>query len=134
MGKRNTVVTKPTVATEPSEQHFDDMPRVLNPEAIGDPTQTPLVQLPRELAQALVDSGQCTVAKPARPRRISAEAVKAETRLANLTRAKADSVAACLAKWEEKRAAFIATLPHDVQGMLLAGGVITDDDLEGIGE
>lgn len=162
MGKRNTVVTKPTVATEPSEAHFDEsepsdpmqfeqaslgremaalgrvsVPTVLNPEAIGNPNLTPIVQLPPDMAQALVDSGQCarvSTPKPAatRPRRVSAEATKAETRLINLERATQASIAACTAGWAAKRQALIASLPHDVQGMLLAGGVITDDDLEGI--
>lgn len=116
MGKRNTVVTKPTVATEPGEQDF---PAIIDGQFEEAAEPTPPMQGPR--------------AKPApRPRRVSAEAVKAETRLANLDRATQASIAACTAGWAAKRAAYIASLPHDVQGMLLAGGVITDDDLEGI--
>ncbi len=89
------------------------------------------IEPPPELAPATVTPPQATT-KPARPRRVSAEAVKAETRLANIQRSAQASIAACLSGWAKKRADFIATLPHDVQGMLLAGGVITDDDLEGL--
>ncbi len=111
MSKRKT---RATVATEASERHFDE----------------------REDAEAAAPvettAPAPAAAKPARSRRVSAEAVKAETRLLNIERASKASIAACVAGWTAKRAAFIASLPHDVQGMLLAGGVITDDDLEGL--
>ncbi len=92
----------------------------------GHTTRTPITKDEAEAITAALTP------KPARPRRVSAEAVKAETRLANIQRASQASIAACLSGWAKKRADFIATLPHDVQGMLLAGGVITDDDLEGL--
>lgn len=120
MGKRNTVVSKPTVATEPSERHFDE----------SEPSDPMLFE---QAVSAAPVTAPVAPAKPApRPRRVSAEAVKAETRLANLDRATQASIAACTAGWAAKRAGYIASLPHDVQGMLLAGGVITDDDLEGL--
>ncbi len=110
MSKRKNT---PTVAAEPSERHFDERE---DTEAAA-PVETP---------------APAAAKAPPRPRRVSAEAVKAETRLANIQRASQASIAACLSGWAKKRADFIATLPHDVQGMLLAGGVITDDDLEGL--
>lgn len=70
--------------------------------------------------------------KPA-PRRVSAEALKAETRLQNMERAAAASLAACEQRWADKRRQYIRGLPFDVQNMLCAGGVIDDDDMAAAG-
>lgn len=71
-----------------------------------------------------------TIAGP--PRRITSETRKAETRLINLENARrnlmvkhADEVLALRAK----RLEFIDSLPADVCGMLVAGGVITEEEL-----
>lgn len=66
----------------------------------------------------------------ATPRKVSAETVKAETRLINMERAAQASLVACEQRWADKRRELIRGLPADVQGMLLAGGVIDDDDCE----
>jgi hypothetical protein len=34
--------------------------KILNPEAVGDPEQTPIVEVPDDLAEMLIASGQCT--------------------------------------------------------------------------
>jgi hypothetical protein len=66
------------------------------------------------------------------PRRISVEARKAETRLINLEVARqnlvlkhSDEINALKAK----RLEFIDSLPADVCGMLVAGGVITEEEV-----
>ncbi len=131
MSKRKT---RATVATEASETHFapgSDIPDHPTYEAVvtsaEGTTRHPITE-----EQATSITAALSPPKPARSRRVSAEAVKAETRLLNIERASKASIAACVASWTAKRTAFIASLPHDVQGMLLAGGVITDDDLEGL--
>ena len=118
---------------------LNGQPRVLNPEAIGDPNATPEVELPDELAHLLVQSGQCTlVGAPAparspaapRPRRISIEVVKAETRLIQIERSRDESLQRQALSWDEKRASYIASLPGDVRAALVALKVLGEDDGE----
>jgi hypothetical protein len=71
-----------------------------------------------------------TIAGP--PRRITAETRKAETKLINFENARralmarhADEIMALRAK----RLEFIDQLPNDVCNMLIAGGVITEEEV-----
>lgn len=87
-----------------------------------------------ELAPATVMApATAPVIAPTRatPRKVSAEVVKAETRLINMERAAQASLVACEQRWADKRRELIQGLPADVQAMLLAGGVIDEDDCGG---
>jgi hypothetical protein len=132
MGKRTTRVTasKPTVATEPSERHFDETEP--SDPAQFEPATDEVLGAHEVLAPASATA--TSTPEPAKPRqrRISAETVKAKSYLIRLEKAAEVSKMTNDAKWAEKRSSYIGGLPHDVQGMLLAGGVITDDDLEGL--
>lgn len=57
-------------------------------------------------------------------RKITAEAVRAESALRRLDKAAAESIEACRGRWAQKRADLIGELPEDVRRMLVAGGVI----------
>ena len=142
MTKRKNAAAKATVATEPSERHFDEREPsdpaqfepatddVLGAHEVLPPTTSIDVAFPT----SFIDGVLIIEPAPAKPRqrRISAETVKAESYLIRLEKAAEVIKMTNDAKWAEKRSSYIGGLPHDVQGMLLAGGVITDDDLEGL--
>lgn len=83
---------------------------------------------PDELADALVQPVQAsTAAAPAAPpreRRVSAEVVKAETKLIQLARNKAESLRHHAASWDTKRSSYIGALPADVRAALVAMKVL----------
>lgn len=70
---------------------------------------------------------------PSEPRHVSREVGKAETHLIRLKRLKAKSLEHHAIVWDEKRVAFIDSLPGDVKKMLVAGGVITEQEVEDAG-
>jgi hypothetical protein len=45
---------------QPERDHIEDRPVILNPEAVGDPDQTPIVQLPPSMA-AYFERTRCPV-------------------------------------------------------------------------
>jgi hypothetical protein len=70
-------------------------------------------------------------AKPARlpaQRRVSADVVKAETRLLSLERRRQESLAHHDAVWSGKRAALLLSFPDDVHAALVAMGVLVEDE------
>jgi hypothetical protein len=72
----------------------------------------------------------------AAPRRVSAEVVKAETKLLALERRRQDSFAHAEAVWAAKRAELIRSFPADVLAALLAMNVLDGEELgaiEGLG-
>jgi hypothetical protein len=72
------------------------------------------------------------VAKPRAPaqRRVSAEVVKAETKLLSLERRRQESLAHHELVWASKRADLILSFPVDVSASLIAMGVLVLDDPE----
>lgn len=62
------------------------------------------------------------------PRRVSAEVVKAETKLVNLERRRQESLAHAERVWADKRVALIQGFPPDVHAALRAMGVLREDD------
>lgn len=60
---------------------------------------------------------------------VSKEAQKAETKLKNLEKRAKVALDRAATKWDEKRKAYVASLPIQVRGMLKAGAVINDFDL-----
>jgi hypothetical protein len=72
-----------------------------------------------------------TTDKPApTPRLVSREVQKAETRLLNLQKLKAESLVHHAASWDAKRAIYIENLPADVRRMLVAGGVLSAAEVD----
>lgn len=69
----------------------------------------------------------------AAPRRISVETRKAETKLINLESARMQLMAKHadeLVSLREKRLAFVSSLPADVVKMLVAGEVLTQEEVD----
>jgi hypothetical protein len=60
------------------------------------------------------------------PRRVSAEVVKAETKLIALERRRQDSLAHAEAVWAAKRVVLLESFPEDVRAALVAMGVLTE--------
>jgi hypothetical protein len=91
---------------------------------------------PDELADALVQPEEAPAAPapppPAvqRPRRISLEVVKAETKLMQLERNRDESLQRQALSWDDKRASYIASLPDDVRAALVALKVLGTDDVQ----
>jgi type IV secretory pathway VirB10-like protein len=103
------------------------------PEA-GDTEPDPVVT-PDELADALVQAlplppeapapvAAPPPAPPQRQRRISAEVVKAETKLIQIERSRDESLRNHAQSWDAKRSAYISALPADVRAALVAMRVL----------
>jgi hypothetical protein len=129
---------------------------VLYPEEHEDSNGAPVNDAPDELAHALVQPmqpmqpefvagadggllapemrrgpyGPELPATPQRPRRISAEVVKAETKLIQIERSRDESLRHHALSWDQKRASYIRTLPDDVRAALVAMKVLGADDGE----
>lgn len=122
-----TIVTPPDALDPPYAGEPEAQPRAVEYDADVLGENEPEDEPAPELAPATVSAPTFVRAMP---RRVSAETVKAETKLIRLEKAAQASLVACEQRWADKRRDFIRALPHDVQGMLLAGGVIDEDDCE----
>jgi hypothetical protein len=114
---------------------YNGQQRVVNPGGICEPDAIPLVELPDDgLVHALVQPLSLSpvtpapVAAPQRPRRISAEVVKAETKLIQLERSREESLRNHALSWDAKRTAYIQALPEDVRAALVAMRVLEPAD------
>ena len=124
-----------------SEDEADDFPE-------GEPEEEPVEPMPLAKAtppannvapplmgppaSATPSPGAAVPRAPQRPapRRVSADVVKAETKLIALDRRRAESLAHHETVWAQKRALLIASFPGDVLAALEAIGVLQSDEIE----
>jgi hypothetical protein len=98
-------------------------------DALVQPEQPVPEQTPEQRANRILPSSALPAAP--RPRRISIEVVKAETKLIQIERNRDESLQRQALSWDLKRMHYIASLPEDVRAALVALKVLGADDLTG---
>lgn len=114
----------PAAQTAPANDAFPE--EVVEPEL-----PAPVIDLMAALVTSLEPAQAPAPAAPkprAAPRRVSAEVVKAETKLLALERRRQDSLAHAETVWAAKRVALIESFPEDVGAALVAMGVLTKEE------
>jgi hypothetical protein len=116
----------PSAGYEPDDGTFpDDEPSELADALVG-PEQ--VANADRVTRQRLAFGGAAPAKPRAAPRRVSAEVVKAETKLLALERRRQESFAHAETVWAQKRVALILSFPEDVTAALVAMGVLGAED------
>lgn len=123
------------VQVQPANDHGIDDGAFPEAEAEVEPAIDLMTALVSSLTPALDAAAPPTASAPkprAVPRRVSAEVVKAETKLLSLERRRQESFAHAETVWAAKRVALIRSFPADVLAALEAMNVLAGDELEAI--